>query len=212
MKIKVLILVICLLISINANVLAGDIEQGTVSAEVASNLFFNHTDDDLGNKGTSFSFAAQTGFFLFKNFEIGMGFQIDVEDDGNGDSQTQSVMCFVGYHYSLTEKTNLFTRIGGGMGNGEAQFDDIIQYGRGIGNAKIISYYNEDEIEAELETLSIYGEIGYEYLLTKNSAVDLTVMANRFWSDYELDNGSDSIEVGTTTNNVTTQIKFKLYF
>lgn len=212
MKTTVLILTFCMLIPFHATAFAGDIEQGTVSVEAASNLFFNYNEDDINNKGTSLSFAAQTGYFLAKNFEIGMGLQIDLEDDGNADSQIQSVMCFIGYHYSLTKKSNLFARLGGGIGSGKARFDDIIQYGRGIGDAKIISFYNEDKIEADVETLSAYGEIGYELLLTKNAAVDLSVTANRSWSDYILDNGSESTEIGMTRDNVRTQLKFKLYF
>lgn len=195
MKIKVLLLTCCILALFNANGFAGDIEQGTVSVAVASNLFFTQTDstDDYNSKAIFFN--AQTGYFLAKNFEIGLGFQIDFEEDDDEDSQSQSFMCFMGYHYSLTEKSNLFARIGGGMGSGETKYD-----------------YSDGDAEMDVENVNFFGEIGYEFFITKNAALDLSLLTKRSWTDYDADTELSSTKHGNTTNYVTTQLKFKLYF
>lgn len=212
MKIKVLLLTFCMLTLFNANGFAGDIEQGTVSIAVGSNLLFSQTDDDLGNNGKTVSFTAQTGYFLAENFEIGMGFQIDFEDNDSSDSQAQSFMCFLGYHFSLTEKSNIFARLGGSMGSGEAKFDDVAQFGVGTSNGDVVSYYGEVDQEVDFEFINVFSEIGYEFFITKNAALDFSVKAQRLWAENDIDAGSVSSKIGSTANNVTTQLKFKLYF
>lgn len=195
-RIKVIVLALGMLILVNPNVFAGDIEQGAISVGVSSNLNFtqSQSESEYNDKKRDTTFSAEMGYFFAKNLEIGAGLGFNYGDrSGGGSSYSYALNPFVGYHWSLNEKSNIYARVGGGFQIGKS---------------------SDDGWEADSKRSNIFGEVGYEFFLLDNIALDLSCVAKRYWT--EISNEDDDSywdEEDTNTHNiVTTQLKFKLYF
>jgi hypothetical protein len=195
-KIEIL-LTIVLLIFFGANAFAGDIEKGTISVGASSSFFFNQTNysGDSDHEYRSVSFIAEMGYFFIKNWEIGTTLRLYYFDN-NDDSQSYALIPFIGYHWVFNKTSNLYAKAGIGYSNDSNDYFD------------------------HTESL-VLGELGYEYFLTTNIAIDLGIQGERTWGKYEYESawsdseghsGRDSSTKDSTIDSFTTQLKFKIYF
>lgn len=194
MKAKTILLTLCLLILFNTNALAGDIDQGTISVGASSDLLFTHSDSSFGGKANALIFSPEMGYFFLKNWEIGAQLRIGFYDYEDGDSQDYDFWPFIGYHWVLNEKSNLYARVGGGWG--------------------FYKNNNDYGYESDGKRASLFGEVGYEFFLTENVAIDFSILGERYWSEnnYKYDDDWPDDEDSSTRNNITSRLKFKLYF
>jgi hypothetical protein len=176
------------------NAFAGDMEKGTISVGVSSNILFNLTnysgDSNYEFKGVSLS--AEMGYFFIKNWQIGTKLRLSYWDYDDDDSKSYSLMPFIGHHWVLNETSNLYARVGAGY-----DFQNIS--------------YSDGDSSDHTNSL-VFGELGYEYFLTTNIAIDLGIQGERVWTKHEYDWSYEHMEDDHTRDSFTTQLKLKLYF
>lgn len=195
-KYKIVLMTLSLLLLFNLHALAGDIEQGTISVGASSNLsFFQLDSENNDDTESTLSLSTEMGYFFAKNWEIGAGLNSHYKYVGDNEYLSIIFSPFIGYHWNLNETSNLYARVGAGIGTGQTSGDGW-------------------ESDSDLTTL--FGEVGYEFFLTKNIALDLSFKAERFWSEYSFEDDDewywDEEDTGSTVNYITTQLKFKVYF
>ena len=183
---------------------AANLEPGTFSIGGTSSLIFSQTDDSIDDDRRQASFNAEAGYFWFKNWEIGIESQIGFGDSDDFDYHAYQLTPFVSYHFSLNQDSNIYFRLGA-------------EYG--------YSKFDIDNTEVKGQSTGIVGKLGYEYFLTDNIALDLGVLAVRYWEEDEVEgiatyyiDGYESYsedfneKTTSTRNTLTTQLKFKVYF
>ncbi len=183
-------------ILINAIASAADIEKGTFSIGGSTNAFFNQEAPKSGTKSEALILTLEAGYFFSQNWEIGMDIDMRLLNPFDDVRHDYYFRPYAGYNWSLNDTSSIYTRLGAGKGFGDN------------GWSSSGSDYNR-------RTTLVFGEVGYEYLITKNIALDLGLLAERRWIERDWDHQSDDLWDETeheTTNIVTTQLKLKIYF
>jgi long-subunit fatty acid transport protein len=171
--------------------IAGDIEAGTFSVGASSNAAFYMADYDDGHYN-ELSVDMEIGYFIFKNWEIGANLGLTFGEDNDSSFQSYSLLPYLGYHWALNDKSNIYGRIGGGYGLSYNDFDDG-------GN-------HEHKIS------SLFAEVGYQYFLSKNISLGLGVRGVQSEQESEPDGPYGENSEDTTTETLSTRLKFNLYF
>lgn len=185
-------LIILGIIFCNSNLHAGDIEAGTFSVGASSNALFSLADYDDGHSKV-INLDAELGYFFFKNWEVGLGVGLRFVDYGDHSAERYSLLPYIGYHWPLNDKSNIYGLVGGGYGWGTDDYDD--------------GYSSDSEVT------TIFAEVGYEYFVSRNISLGLGVRGEQ--SEHEFESEWDdgiSYERDTTEKALSTQLSFKLYF
>ncbi len=192
------ILTAAVLLLINFNVQAADIEQGTFSIGGTSNLLFRQDESSIYEKMKEVSFNVEAGYFFFKNWEFGIDSEIRfIKYEDSDDSQLYSLSPFISRYFSLNRTSNLYLRFGAKYGYAEYDYD----------------FFNSDTY-----LTGIFGKLGYEYFLTDAIALDFGILAGRYWYNEKWEapqtenTDYDEGKYHNTTNRLTTQFKLKFYF
>lgn len=168
--------------------IAGDIEAGTFSVGASSDAAFYWTDSDRYDD-KQLTIDTELGYFIYKNWEVGAALALQFGDDSFGSYESYSLLPYIGYHWSLNDKSNIYGRIGGGYGFGSTDFDD------------------GSTVDTEIATF--FAEAGYEYFFSKNVSLGFAVRGSHSEIEFEADGYNDDDD---TREQVSTRLSFKLYF
>lgn len=175
-----------------AAALGGEIEQGTIAIGASSNALFYFSDyssDDYGNSSRGLSVSMEAGYFFLKNLEIGTAISLSLSDATDYSGQSYFLKPYIGYHWTLTEKSNFYVQVGGGYGCGSTD--------------------NDSGIDSNTEATIIFAELGYEYFLNKNVSLGLGLTGEQTRRTLKY---SDMEDITATSNDLSTQLKLKFYF
>ncbi len=172
-----------------SNAVAGDIENGTFSMGASSNAVFYWTDSDR-YEDKQLSIEIEAGYFFYKNWEAGVALALQFGDDSYASYETYSLQPYIGYHWPLNAKSNIYGRIGGGYGFG--------------------SYDLDDGPPLDTEIITFYAEAGYEYFFSKDISLGLALRGIRSEIEYESDEAFYNDD--ETRDQLTTRLSFRLYF
>lgn len=193
---SLMVLLLMSLFLLISDAMAKDIEEETISVGASSNMIFNLTDDTSGPaSGNSRDLAVSTeiGYFLIQNLEIGAGMSFQFGKTHDYDYHSYSLLPYFGYHWSLNDRSNILTRIGGGYGFGKANHG---------------GFYDRD-----LDQSLLYALIGYEYFVNANVSLGLSIKGSQTRVENKIIvEGGYEIKRVATSNMLSTELKFNLYF
>lgn len=160
---------------------AYSIKQGTISVSGSSNIFFRYSNSDLSSATRTYSLSLQNGYFVKDNLEIGIQWSGYLSESDSTTSTSYAITPLITYHFSLGEKSNLFT--GGGAGYSWSRY----------------SYRFDNTHPGEIyiwRGARFEGLAGWEYLLTNEIFLLLKIEYDRWmWSSNSSDRNDRETDI-----------------